>query len=394
MSLRVRVLTTLLTSLVTALWLLLHHSNRQLSSQIVLDGIVPRQPPSVNGSSDVQTEIAAYVNSSDPKLIALAFGRHEGAFGFSPAYPWPLGKRALDPKYDCLVEKGRKYYESGILPAFDGHSLYPTPLFDEHSFTANGWSRFDEEDEVVPYAWKPVFAMVPEGRPPSGDESDRDEEVVLVYMSQDQPFMNAQGQETVSQSFLYICFKGVRRKQKLINHHQPPSLAYFHVYYLPETFAVIASTTYSSSYQLNQAGVPSDQIPGRTPPLHRLSDVIWAVWDSLVYHPGNLRYYAVDGIRNKVSQPLMEDIFNDYRGTDVVPWENRLTFGLDSKEGLALLGSPNGLAVAWILIHRAAEPGRRVPRVSIFNPNGRNRCMIWDLVPQGAEGVFGDPLHD
>lgn len=90
----------------------------------------------------------------------------------------------------------------------------------------------------------------------------------------------------------------------------------------------------------------------------------------------------------------MEDIFNDRRGTTVVPWENRLTFGLDSKEGKALLASPNGLAVAWILIHRAEELGRREPRVTIFNPDGTNRCMIWDLIPQGGEGVFGDPLHD
>ncbi|KAL8632444.1 hypothetical protein Q9189_001819 [Teloschistes chrysophthalmus] len=344
MSLRVRWLLALLATIVTALWLLVHNFNQEPSSHALFNDVVSRQPPSVNGSSDVQTDIGAYVNSSDPKLVALTFGRHD-LFRFSPVHTRPLSKRALDPKYDCLVEKGRKYYESGILPAFDGHSSYPTPPFDDKSFKDNGWSRKDDDDSFVPHAWEPAFAMVPEGRPSSGDESDRDVEATFVFMSQDEPFTNDQGQ-------------------------QKATGAYYNVFYLPETMAIIASTTYSPIYQLQEAGVPADQINNLIPPLHRLSDVIWA----------------------NIAKPLMDDIFNERRGTEIVPWENRLTFGLDSKEGLALLGSPNGLAVAWILIHRAQALGRREPRVTIFNPDGTNRCMIWDLVPQGGEGMFGDPL--
>ncbi|KAL9582553.1 MAG: hypothetical protein Q9212_003231 [Teloschistes hypoglaucus] len=346
MSSRVRWLPALLATFIAALWLLVHNLDREPFSHAILNEVVSHQPPSINGSSDVQTDIGAYINSSDPKLVALTFGRPD-VFRFSPAHTRPFSKRALDPKYDCLVEKGRKYYESGILPAFDGHSSYPTPPFDENSFKDNGWSRKDDDDSFVPHAWEPAFAIVPEGRPSSGDESDRDVEVTFVFMSQDEPFTNDQGQQKATE-------------------------AYYNVFYLPETMAIIASTTYSPIYQLQEAGVPADQISERIPPLHRLSDVIWA----------------------NIARPLMDDIFNERRGTEVVPWENRLTFGLDSKEGLALLGSPNGLAVAWILIHRAQALGRREPRVTIFNPDGTNRCMIWDLVPQGSQGVLGDPLHD
>lgn len=88
----------------------------------------------------------------------------------------------------------------------------------------------------------------------------------------------------------------------------------------------------------------------------------------------------------------MDDIFNARRGTIVVPWANRLTFSLDSQEGKALFASPNGVAVAWFLIHRAEDLGRRTPVVTIFNPDGNNRCMIWDLIPQGEPSVLGTPI--
>ena len=43
-----------------------------------------------------------------------------------------------------------------------------------------------------------------------------------------------------------------------------------------------------------------------------------------------------------------------------------------------------------MLLHRAAVLGWREVRVSIFNPGGNMRCMIWDLVPLGERGVFGE----
>lgn len=73
----------------------------------------------------------------------------------------------------------------------------------------------------------------------------------------------------------------------------------------------------------------------------------------------------------------------------------RATFDLNSDEGMALFASPNGLSVNWFLIHHAAVLGRREPRVTIFNskggdPRGEKFCMIWDLIPQGQEGSFGE----
>ncbi len=74
---------------------------------------------------------------------------------------------------------------------------------------------------------------------------------------------------------------------------QPPTGGTYYGLYLPEACAIITSVSYSPTYSLEKAGVAEKEIPSRIPPLHQLSNVLWAVWESLLYEPGNLRYYAV-----------------------------------------------------------------------------------------------------
>lgn len=151
--------------------------------------------------------------------------------------------------------------------------------------------------------------------------------------------------------------------------------------------------TVSPRNKVERRRVPAAEIPQYIPRLNQLSDLVWLAWDNLVSNPEVLRYYAVEHIFNAIAKPLMDEIFQQRRGaapaTDI-PWSQRLTFDLESDEGKALFASPNGIAVNWLLIHHAGVLGRRRPRVSIFNPGGYNRCMIWDLVPVGAEGSFGE----
>ncbi|KAL8810968.1 MAG: hypothetical protein Q9223_007632 [Gallowayella weberi] len=127
------------------------------------------------------------------------------------------------------------------------------------------------------------------------------------------------------------------------------------------------------------------------PYLHHLSDVLWIVWEQL--GEGNLkrlRYCAVEGIRpHDPTGQLISQFFMERRKTDQVSWDRRLTFDILSKEALALLVSPNRPAVARLLIHHAVVVGSRRPVVTIFTSGGK-LCMIWDLVPDGADHTFGD----
>ncbi len=68
-----------------------------------------------------------------------------------------------------------------------------------------------------------------------------------------------------------------------------------------------------------------------------------------------------------------------------------VTYGLDSDEGKALLASPSGIAVFWLLVHRRGILGGRDPRVTIWEgEDGNSRRMIWELIPAGEESTFDD----
>ncbi|KAL8673591.1 MAG: hypothetical protein Q9168_001989 [Polycauliona sp. 1 TL-2023] len=365
---RLRAIGLAVVALVAILALLVGHKLQQSGHQSV-NQVIIRQPASINVTAPFSTGTSEIVSSAQLGYVALPFGRANHALHFSPISTGPLTKRALSSRWSCLVENGRKYYEDGVLPAFDGHSPYPTPTFTAHDFEANGWKESNPVEEPLPLHWKDAFELVPEGA--TDDEDDRDEDVHRVYLDQTLPFTNAQGQPDT-----------------------PPTRSMYYGLYLPNSCAIITSVSYSPKYELQKAGVPDDQIASREPPLHQLSDALWAEWAALLDFPGNLRYYAVEGIKNAIASPLMDEIFNSRRGTTNVPWADRLTFDLGTDEGKALFGSPNGIATAWILIHRAAELGRRTPTVTIFNPDGNNRCMIWDLIPAGDTSVFGPPLTE
>lgn len=60
-----------------------------------------------------------------------------------------------------------------------------------------------------------------------------------------------------------------------------------------------------------------------------------------------------------------------------------LAYGMDSPQGRALLGTPNGIGAARLLIDRAATLGRREIRIHIFWPDGNANypCMLIDMAP-------------
>ena len=168
--------------------------------------------------------------------------------------------------------------------------------------------------------------------------------------------------------------------------------------YVPENGAVIMTLTISPRSRI-EAKVTSNRIrpedaPKMIPRMNQLSDLIWSEWSNITTTPGQLRYYGVESITNPTGKNLILEIFQARRGTTNVPWKKRITLDLNSDEGMALFGCPNGIAVNWLLIHHAAVLGRREPRVTIFNPKtadgkGDRLCMIWDLIPEGKKGSFG-----
>lgn len=147
---------------------------------------------------------------------------------------------------------------------------------------------------------------------------------------------------------------------------------------------IISLNTYGPSYEVKKSGVPENQIASRIPRLSQLSDALWESWIQVEKaNPGHLRYYGIDIVWNEQATPLIEEIFQARRGSLIVPWSKRLNFDLRSDQGKALLASQSGRAVAWMMIHHAAELKTRAPRVTFWSSFGARMSMIWDLVPEG-----------
>ncbi|KAL8748929.1 MAG: hypothetical protein Q9184_007019 [Pyrenodesmia sp. 2 TL-2023] len=271
-------------------------------------------------------------------------------------------KRAVRPEFQCLVAKGKKYWEEAVLPAFAGQSRYPPPDFgteEEDPLEESGWT---EEDELRPSPpeWAEVLEKT-EGKVPRSD-------VHHISLSQYGEFENDGGVQKATEGVYWGWF-------------------------IPENDMVIMYLTASPTYQLGQGDVAAADIPARLPRMHQLSDLVWLSWEGVAEDPGSLRYYAVQGVKNQVSADLIKSILQARRGTADVPWERRVTFDLNSEEGMALFGCPNGIAVNWLLIHHAVELGRREPRVTIYQKAELGEggvMMVWDLVPVGKQGSFGD----
>ncbi|RFU33648.1 hypothetical protein B7463_g2679, partial [Scytalidium lignicola] len=90
---------------------------------------------------------------------------------------------------------------------------------------------------------------------------------------------------------------------------------------------------------------------GPVVPLHQWSDVVFLQWNHIAAsNVGNLKYIFRALITNEDTKSMVDEAFQR-KGETIGAWEDRVVFGMDTEEGQAILGSPNGSGVAWILIN-------------------------------------------
>ncbi|KAL8895341.1 MAG: hypothetical protein Q9207_008209, partial [Kuettlingeria erythrocarpa] len=232
----------------------------------------------------------------------------------------------------------------------------------------NGWTRKRDQNDPLEKVWADAFQDLIK---PEGDKIPTKERVFNVRVNQDKPFTNKQGEQVDEFS---------------------PSARYYQ-YYVPVISAIVISEINSPFNQVRRRyvfadkPVPSSQyIAGHlVPPLNRWSDVTWTIWKEKAGDTANnLRYLAHDAIENEATDEIAAYIFAKARNSQDVPYPG-LDFGMDSREGRALLGTPNGIGTARILIDRAKELGKRELRVRIFTSDTNGLCMLWDMVPPKSQ---------
>ncbi|KAL8770987.1 MAG: hypothetical protein Q9209_003406 [Squamulea sp. 1 TL-2023] len=294
------------------------------------------------------------------KVTVPPYSHPDQAFGiFAPLSSGLHVKRDQEflSRFGCLVDKGIKYFEQGIVKG-TGAFGNPAPNFGYDPFGDNGWTLDDDNDDEIPEVWDDVFEHLPPREPRQDDYS-------FVKLDQDREFASAEGPSN------------------------KPTGAEYHGYYMPFHGSILIKAAFSPTYHMRRDGIPAAEIKKFIPRLNQLSDVAWEVWKAIADQPKTLRFFGRDEVSNSVTSPLLDYLFTRDRRSLEVPWSHRLTYGLDSDEGKALLATPNGIAVAWLLIHHHETLGRRDPRVSIFQV-GRRRCIIWEMIPEGEKSTFDD----
>ncbi|KAI4172110.1 MAG: hypothetical protein LQ343_003758 [Gyalolechia ehrenbergii] len=309
-------------------------------------------------------------NSSSATNVSHFHGRHHIPLKHSDLHTSHIiQKRARTLSYHDAVCKGR-LLSGQILEVHEGKRT-PGREFGV-SDIQNGWSR-QEFPRPIPATFDEPFKAIGRTLPNIGERIPETSETHLVDLVQDKPFRNSAGKKQNP-----IPLKG-------------NAGAHYEVYYIPLWNAMISSDTRSPRYQVQVNAdfkISSNNINKLVPPLNRQSDAMWAVWKTISRTPNDLRYIGRNGIINDDTKGIMNDIFSKGPTGQPVRWPG-LTFGIDTEEGQALLGTPNGLAVAYILMDRAKELGRRKVSVTIAasaDPSepGLGFRMLWDMEPPSA----------
>ncbi|KAL8937264.1 MAG: hypothetical protein Q9216_004512 [Gyalolechia sp. 2 TL-2023] len=281
-----------------------------------------------------------------------------------PDYPTVV-KRDRTLSYSAAVCRGQALYRK-ILDAFKG-IIDEAQRFTENDLR-NGWDpesrqgKFSFWDDALKQMGKNVSV---------GERVPTREETILVDAPLKNPFKSAAGNTVTGRDI--------------------ETQAHYDLAFIPSRRAMVGIETRSPWFtvknrlQRHKKPTASADISKLVPSLHRLSDFMWMYWTTVSPNPNNLRYIMRDNVNNEDSVAIMNDIFKKYGSGKPLAWPG-LYFTLAQEEGQALLGTPNGYTVAYLLSQRARELGMRVVAVSIFcaHPDQVGNewfQMLWDLRP-------------
>ncbi|KAI4230856.1 MAG: hypothetical protein LQ352_008424, partial [Teloschistes flavicans] len=172
-----------------------------------------------------------------------------------------------------------------------------------------------------------------------------------------------------------------------------PNSAYLHVLFAqPPTIIVVNIRSPANAVKRGNPGISPDEIQHRIPPLNRWSDVAWSVWryGEGAVHPEWVRYIGYDRVRDAITLPVIQFIIARLTGNKEIDHPG-LVYTTDQPEGIALLGTPLGKGVGWLL-HDWGQKLRirdRPPGVTVRIWSRRGEWfMLWDLQPHPDQGTI------
>jgi hypothetical protein len=148
---------------------------------------------------------------------------------------------------------------------------------------------------------------------------------------------------------------------------QPPTHGFFMQVINPNTGVIVAHNNTSVLEAARE-----EKLDVKLPDLRNWSDVAYLQWKSLAAENSDLKCVLRYNITNHATCTIVKLI---NAGNDIVakPWPG-ITYNTTSQEGQALLATPNGSSVAYMLVQHKKQLGHKiVDKVTVFAHN-------WELM--------------
>ncbi|KAJ4377931.1 hypothetical protein N0V83_000761 [Neocucurbitaria cava] len=124
-----------------------------------------------------------------------------------------------------------------------------------------------------------------------------------------------------------------------------------------------------------------DKVITKIPPLVHWSDIAFlqhiASNPNPTIPPATLKYIVRLTIQNVPTYTILSKILMKHGLTQWDTWPG-ITFDIDSEEGRAILGTPNGSGTAWLLIQHKKQLGdRKIEKVTLFYAGNKEDIYRW-----------------
>ncbi|KAF2871204.1 hypothetical protein BDV95DRAFT_573486 [Massariosphaeria phaeospora] len=222
-----------------------------------------------------------------------------------------------------------------------------------------GYTSDESHAEFVPF-----YRMVLEALNPNGQFTDEDT-VIRGRTNYHAKVVSVGGKEYQPS---YACFEQAFS----------PKEAVMFALYNRSPFHMIQRVAHHNSI----VGTPThDDLPG----LRHWSDVAFIQWLSCCREerisPTNLKYVCRCSVENLATLDIIHEILCR-KNLDITVWPG-VSFDANTEEGMALLASPNGSGVAYLLSQHRAELGHKVvERITVFREHEdvASRNLLFHIV--------------
>ena len=126
--------------------------------------------------------------------------------------------------------------------------------------------------------------------------------------------------------------------------------------------------------------MPVQQLAPFLPGPHKWSEIVWAIWAGVAQvedaQPASLKYIFRHEVATANTRHIMELAVNV--GEDALdrPWPG-VRFVKGSQQYQALMGTPHGTSIAWLLIdHPDDLPGREIESITVFTTDSEERYNL------------------